>query len=161
MCAPADQMNPGPQPDAERRARCPTFVKAVPGECRWAVRVDGTAQRSRHSPVRDELPYAREDAATDYGDVGSWTDVDGITAFMEKVHEPFGDTNHMLSNFVVDVDGDRAEATSYVHVVLALKGSVGGWVDSVGRYEDTLVRTPGGWQIANRRTRLTRTVTSS
>ena len=102
-----------------------------------------------------------EDAATDYGDVGSWTDLDGITAFMEKVHEPFGDTNHMLSNFVVEVDGDRAEATSYVHVVLALKGSDGGWVDSVGRYEDTLVRTPSGWRIAKRRTHLTRTFASS
>jgi len=102
-----------------------------------------------------------EDAVTDYGDVGSWTDVEGITAFMEKAHEPFGDTNHMLSNFVVEVDGDRAQATSYVHVVLALKGSVAGWVDSVGRYGDTLVRTPGGWRIAERRTRLTRTITGS
>ena len=102
-----------------------------------------------------------EHASTDYGGIGSWSDVDGIARFMEAAHVGFGNTNHMLSNFVIDVDGDRARATSYVHVVLAYARDPGNWVESVGRYEDSLVRTPAGWQIAERRTILTRTVTSS
>ena len=102
-----------------------------------------------------------ENASTDYGDVGAWSDVDGITSFMEATHRLFGNTNHMLSNFVVNVDGDRARATSYVHVVLAFARDPEKWVDSVGRYEDTLVRNSAGWQIAERRTILTRTVTNS
>ena len=102
-----------------------------------------------------------EDASTDYGRIGSWSDVDGIAHFMEAAHVDFGNTNHMLSNFVIDVDGDRARATSSVHVVLAYARDPRRWVESVGRYEDRLVRTPAGWQIAERRTILTRTVTSS
>jgi hypothetical protein len=67
----------------------------------------------------------------------------------------------MLPNLVIDVDGNRARATSYVHVVLAYARDPANWVESVGRYEDSLVRTPTGWQIAERRTILTSTVTSS
>jgi 3-phenylpropionate/cinnamic acid dioxygenase small subunit len=101
-----------------------------------------------------------ENASTDYGSIGAWSDVHSIARFMEAAHIDFGNTNHMLSNFVIEVHGDRARATSYVHVVLAYARDPGNWVDSVGRYEDTLVRTSVGWQIAERRTILTRTVTS-
>ena len=101
-----------------------------------------------------------DDAETDYGESGSWRDVDGLTAFMEAAHAGFGPTNHMLSNFVIDVDGDRARATTYVHAVLVFADDPSAWVDSVGRYDDTLVRTVDGWRIDRRRTRLTRTITS-
>ncbi|MBM4268157.1 MAG: nuclear transport factor 2 family protein [Deltaproteobacteria bacterium] len=96
------------------------------------------------------------DASTDYGDIGKWSDADGIVAFMEAAHQGFRATNHMLSNFVVRVDGDRARATTYFHAVLSFAGDEAAWVDSVGRYEDTLVRAADGWQIASRRTLMTR-----
>jgi uncharacterized protein (TIGR02246 family) len=100
------------------------------------------------------------DATTDYGEIGSWADADGITRFMDAAHQGFGATNHMLSNFVIEVDGDWARATTSVHAVLAF-ADASGWIDSVGRYEDDLVRTPDGWRIARRRAHLTRTLTGS
>ncbi len=97
------------------------------------------------------------DLKADYGDYGRWADVDGITAYMERAHLGFEATNHLLSNFVIEVDGDRASAVSYVHVVLVFGGESTSWIDGIGRYEDRLVRTGEGWRIAQRtfhRTRL-------
>jgi 3-phenylpropionate/cinnamic acid dioxygenase small subunit len=101
-----------------------------------------------------------DDAVTDYGDIGRWSDIDGITGFMEAAHLGFRATNHMLSNFVIDLEGDQARATTYFHAVLAFAGDSEDWIDSVGRYEDTLVRTPDGWRIAERRTHITRMLSS-
>lgn len=100
------------------------------------------------------------DAATDYGDIGRWSDIDGITAFMEVSHQGFRATNHMLSNFVIDVDGNRARATTYVHAVLAFDRPEAGSIDAVGRYEDSLVRREDGWRIARRRFLTTRVLRS-
>ena len=36
----------------------------------------------------------------------------------------------------------------------------GAWLDTVGQYEDTLVRTADGWRIAARRFRMTRMLSS-
>jgi len=76
---------------------------------------------------------------------------------MVAAHEGFGATNHCLSNFVIDVDGDRATARSYVHVVLVHRDDPSAWIDSVGTYDDTLVHTEDGWKIATRTFRHTRT----
>ena len=78
---------------------------------------------------------------------------------MEAAHAGFGPSNHMLSNFVIEVEGDRARAASYVHVVLALANDPTSWVDSVGRYNDMLVRITDEWRIAERRLTMTRTTT--
>jgi 3-phenylpropionate/cinnamic acid dioxygenase small subunit len=101
------------------------------------------------------------DATTDYGEIGGWSDIEGITSFMEEAHMGFGPSNHMLSNFVIEVEEDRSSAASYVHVVLAFAHDPTSWVDSVGRYDDKLVRTTDGWRIAERRVTMTRTTTGS
>ena len=79
--------------------------------------------------------------------------------------EPKGEARdeqpHRLSNFVIEVKEDRASAASYVHVVLAFAHDPTNWVDSVGRYDDMLVRTTDGWRIAARRVTMTRTTTGS
>ena len=95
----------------------------------------------------------------DYGAIGRWTDAGAITEHMAAVHEKYRATNHCLSNFVVDVSGDRASAVSYVQAVLALEGEAQAGLEAVGRYEDTLVRTADGWRIAKRTFLLTRTST--
>lgn len=99
-----------------------------------------------------------DDAVTDYGDIGRWTSVEGIAAFMQDSHAGLGATNHMISNIEVEVDGDEATARAYVHAVLATDGDPQSWIDSVGTYDDRLVRTPAGWRIAERTFRLTRMV---
>jgi 3-phenylpropionate/cinnamic acid dioxygenase small subunit len=96
------------------------------------------------------------DAETDYGSIGGWSGADEITAWMAAAHEKYQATNHLMSNFVIDVSGDRATAVSYVHAVLALAGEDVRGLEAVGTYRDTLVRTGNGWQIEKRTAVMTR-----
>jgi 3-phenylpropionate/cinnamic acid dioxygenase small subunit len=100
------------------------------------------------------------DVHADYGDIGVWDDVDGITEFMAAVHETMPATNHLLSNIAIDLDGDRASVTSYVHAVLLLDRDPQQWVDAVGTYADTFVRTDDGWRIRERTFTPTRLLSS-
>jgi 3-phenylpropionate/cinnamic acid dioxygenase small subunit len=92
-----------------------------------------------------------DDVQADYGDIGLWTDVDGITEFMATSHQGMPATNHMLTNMAIAVDGDRAKAVTYVHAVLVLSRDPEQSIDAVGKYEDSLVRTADGWRIAARK----------
>jgi 3-phenylpropionate/cinnamic acid dioxygenase small subunit len=96
------------------------------------------------------------DAESDYGSIGQWADADAITAHMAAVHEKYRATSHCMSNFVISVSGDHATAVSYVQCVLALDGEAEAGLEAVGRYEDALVRTDSGWQIAKRKMFMTR-----
>ena len=90
------------------------------------------------------------DCRADYGDLGSWQGVDGLTGYMVATHAGMGHTLHRLSNIAVTVDGDEAEARSYVDaVIMAPDGGSG--VNAVGFYDDRLRRTVDGWRIAERR----------
>jgi hypothetical protein len=80
---------------------------------------------------------------------------------MRAAHRSLGATHHRLSNFVIDVDGDRATARSYVHAVLLLvPGDSAHWVETIGSYDDTFVRAPAGWRISRRVAHTARTLTS-
>jgi 3-phenylpropionate/cinnamic acid dioxygenase small subunit len=96
------------------------------------------------------------DVHADYGDIGVWHDVDGITDFMITSHRDMPSTRHMISNIAIAVDGDTATATSYVHAVLVLSAEPPSWIDAVGGYTDALVRTDDGWRIRARTFSLTR-----
>jgi 3-phenylpropionate/cinnamic acid dioxygenase small subunit len=92
-----------------------------------------------------------EDVQANYGEgVGRWEGVDGITEYMTFMHKDMLDTKHMLSNFVIEVDGDTASASTYVHAVLVVSHEPLTWFEPVGRYEDRLVRTADGWRISHR-----------
>lgn len=105
------------------------------------------------------------DVVADYGEVGRFTGVDALTDFMFASHDAMGPTHHRLSNFVIDVgqdgDEDRASARSYVHAVLiATRGDSGSWIDIVGHYDDTFVRTADGWRISHRTVHVARAMTA-
>jgi 3-phenylpropionate/cinnamic acid dioxygenase small subunit len=100
------------------------------------------------------------DVRADYGDIGKWGDVDGITAFMAAAHEGMAATQHMMSNASIDLDGDVAAVVSYVHAVLMVTRDPPSWVDAVGRYVDRFVRTADGWRIAERTYHMTRLLRS-
>jgi 3-phenylpropionate/cinnamic acid dioxygenase small subunit len=136
-----------------------------------------SAERSDHELVTDVLVrYATgidtkdwalfrtcftHDVRADYGEgVGSWSDVDGITEYMTVMHADMLDTKHMLSNFVITIDGDTASASTYVHAVLVVTDDPLTWYEPVGRYEDRLVRTPDGWRICERTFHSTRMTSS-
>ncbi len=90
------------------------------------------------------------DCVLDYGEIGKWNGVDAVTEFMDQVHAMAVHTMHRLSNHAITVDGDTATARTYVDSLIMAQDNSSG-VSGIGFYDDDLVRTPGGWQIARRR----------
>lgn len=91
-----------------------------------------------------------EDCELDYGEIGSWTGVDEVTEFMEKVHAMAGHTLHRLSNQAITVNGETAVARTYVDALIMATDNQTG-VNGIGFYDDDIVRTADGWRIARRR----------
>ncbi|MBI3214383.1 MAG: nuclear transport factor 2 family protein [Mycobacterium sp.] len=91
-----------------------------------------------------------EDCELDYGKIGSWRGVEAVTEFMVQAHAQAGHTLHRLSNIAVTVNGDRAQARSYVDVLVLSSDNTAG-VNAAGFYDDELVRAVDGWRIARRR----------
>jgi 3-phenylpropionate/cinnamic acid dioxygenase small subunit len=91
-----------------------------------------------------------DDCELDYGEVGSWKGVDAVTEFMQQAHAMAGHTMHRLTNQVITVDGDTAEARTYVDALIMLGDNTSG-VNAAGFYDDELVRTDDGWRVARRR----------
>jgi hypothetical protein len=95
----------------------------------------------------------------DYQQLGRFTSPDALTDVMRQLHENMGPTYHRLSNFVINVDGDRATVRSYVHAILMLQPDDDtNWVDALGHYDDVFVRTADGWRINKRVSRTARTL---
>lgn len=90
------------------------------------------------------------DCVVDYGEIGVWSGVEEITAYMIAVHENCGYTLHRISNVDVEALGEGARARSYVDAVIMGPDNRDG-VRAIGFYGDHLVRSDGaGWQIAQR-----------
>ena len=107
----------------------------------------------RHLDNRDFAAYSRL-FAKDGEWVGGFGSVSGpanIQAFMEKNMGPgriAPENYHLLSNFVITVNGDTATAWSrWAFVVPAERGAV---ISQAGRYDDTLVREDGRWRFKRR-----------
>jgi hypothetical protein len=95
----------------------------------------------------------------DYQQLGRFTSPDALTDVMRQLHENMGPTYHRLSNFVINVEGDRATVRSYVQAVLMLQPDDDtNWVDALGHYDDVFVRTGEGWRINKRVSRTARTL---
>lgn len=107
----------------------------------------------RHLDTRDFAAYSRL-FAKDGEWAGGFGTVRGpaaIQAFMEKnLPGPNrGNTYHLLSNFVIDVQGDRATAWSrWAFVTGGTENKP--TVAQGGHYDDTLVRENGHWKFARR-----------
>ena len=75
-----------------------------------------------------------------------------VSAWLAKVLAPFTVVQHLVANFAIEIDGDRARSVCYFHNPMGLPGPDGTvsifWCG--GRYIDELVRTPEGWRICHR-----------
>jgi len=91
-----------------------------------------------------------DDCELNYGEIGSFTGVDAITEFMQQAHAMAGHTMHRLTNQAIAVDGDTAEARTYVDALIMV-GDSGSGVNAAGFYDDELIRTDDGWRVARRR----------
>jgi 3-phenylpropionate/cinnamic acid dioxygenase small subunit len=96
----------------------------------------------------------------DYQQLGRFTSPDALTDLMRQLHENMGPTYHRMSNFVINVDGDKATVRSYVNAVLMLQpDDTTNWVEALGHYDDVFVRTADGWKIRQRISSTARTLT--
>ena len=91
-----------------------------------------------------------DDCELDYGEIGAFKGADAVTEFMRQAHALAGHTMHRLTNQVITVDGDSAQARTYVDALIMLADNSSG-VNAAGFYDDEFVRTEKGWQIARRR----------
>lgn len=91
-----------------------------------------------------------DDCQLDYGEIGTWSGVDAVADFMEKVHALAGHTLHRLTNQAITLHGDTATARTYIDGLI-MAGDNSSGVNAIGFYDDDIVRTPAGWRIARRR----------
>ncbi len=91
------------------------------------------------------------DAVADLGLEGQ----NGIEAIIERVSTalgPLDDSQHMVSNHQIAIDGDRADGRCYLQAQHIRHDAEGGPLYTVGgRYEDRYARTESGWRITERR----------
>lgn len=98
-----------------------------------------------------------EDAETDFGGAAVFTGLANIKQVFDAIHAPFKATQHAARGHHVSVIGDTATCVSYVHAhfIRDVAGEGGNMFESIGWYDDTLVRTSLGWRIARRVCRTT------
>jgi len=104
-----------------------------------------------------------EDYANLFVEEGAWEGgfgvAEGRAAILAMMQEAFGSSGevpenpgfHVMTNMIVDTDGDTA--TAWSRWTFFMKGADGqAVVGSAGRYEDTLVRRDGEWKFLRRKT---------
>jgi hypothetical protein len=94
------------------------------------------------------------DARADYNPASrwsQWSDLATLKRDFAAFHDPLDGSQHTVTNHQVIVDGDHANALSYVVVRLIRKMSEGeNFFQMGGWYDDRLVRTRAGWRIKTR-----------
>jgi hypothetical protein len=125
-------------------------------------RVDIQELLVRYGYLLDTFQFERiapeiftEDATLDYG-TGEIVGREGISAFFEQFRGGLDGISHMITNFIVEVNGDTARSLSrntgwHWHSFLGPRGSLR-TADMVliGGYDDELRREGDGWRIASR-----------
>lgn len=108
---------------------------------RYADRIDA------NDPIGSAACFA-EDGVGHYW--GEFVGREAIAARLAGILDQFLCTSHHLTNWLIDIDGDRASAQSYVYAFHRRRGDeLPFWVSA--RWVDQLVRTPNeGWRFARR-----------
>jgi 3-phenylpropionate/cinnamic acid dioxygenase small subunit len=89
-------------------------------------------------------------------DGGRFEGIDAIVAICRLSLEPLTSSQHLLGNFAVRVDGDRATSSCYLHAQHFRVGDRGlNTYVMAGTYRDRLIRTHDGWRIEHRELEIT------
>jgi hypothetical protein len=91
-----------------------------------------------------------EDATAEYA-----ARLEGRSAIVESIRGFLGGcgpSQHLLGNYEIRIDGDRAEAVTKARVIHVGAGSRAHLTpyEAIGVYRDELARTPQGWRITHR-----------
>jgi len=74
-----------------------------------------------------------------------------LVGFLDGILGPLDATQHIATNFTVEVEGEEASATSYLHAQHVRHDAPGGPnFIFAGTYRDRLKRTEEGWRITRR-----------
>jgi hypothetical protein len=113
------------------------------------INLYGFAMDTQRWDLFDRIFTEHVDA--DYGETSHWTNRAQFKADFGSFHELFDATQHVMTNHLVVVDGDKAAAHTYGawRLIRHAAGDPPVW-DGTGYYDDQLVRTQGGWRIAKR-----------
>ena len=88
-----------------------------------------------------------DDAELDYSTTGGPAGPrDEIVAWLEASLSQVETIHHVVSNFQIDLDGDRADVVAMFHCSIRLPGADGMLVTG-GYYREEHVRTADGWRI--------------
>lgn len=111
----------------------------------------------RYAQLLDTKKYARltevftPEATANYVGMAVCKGLESIIGLVSGVLDRCGNTQHLLGNVQIDVQGDKATSSCYLQ---AIHVGLGDYSDRLlivwGEYRDQLVRTPGGWRIVYR-----------
>jgi len=95
------------------------------------------------------------DATGDYGPDHQRGDRAAIIASIQSHLGGCGPTQHLLGNYDVDINGDRATSSCRIRAYHRGTGEEADlFYECFGQYDDVLQRTADGWRIAHRRMRV-------
>ena len=113
---------------------------------RYAEMVD-----RRDWPQMDQIfaLEARIDYASTGGHAGPFRET---LAWLDRALESWPINLHIISNLIIEFDGDLATARCYFHAPMARETEEGPQyvITNAGHYQDRLIRTPTGWRILER-----------
>ncbi|MGI5242255.1 nuclear transport factor 2 family protein [Dactylosporangium sp. CA-139066] len=93
------------------------------------------------------------DAVGVYETLGEQHGYERIEALCRGALEPLAATQHIITNIVVELAGDRARTSCYLQSMHVRERPDGDNFIVAGQYRDELVRTADGWRIARRNLR--------
>ncbi len=104
---------------------------------------------TRDWPLMDTV--FTEDAISVYGGQQTIPNRRTLVKVIRHHLQGCGPTQHLLGNFRITVEGDRAHCVCYVRAAHVGLGSRASMVYEVwGEYRDQLIRTTEGWRICER-----------
>ena len=112
----------------------------------------------RYAELLDTKRYARltevftQDARAHYVGMAECNGVASIVNLVSGVLDQCGNTQHLLGNVRIDMQGDEATSSCYLQAIHVGLGDYSDRLLTVwGEYRDRLVRTPAaGWRITHR-----------
>lgn len=128
----------------------------VASQVQWLVDIEQIKQLKARYALACDDNYAPdtlaalfvEDAVWDGGFMGRAEGRQGIRDFFTNASSMVGFAVHGVSNPLIEVDGDRARGSWYLHQPMTMKGADAAfWF--CARYDDEYVRTPQGWKFQN------------
>ena len=113
------------------------------------INLYGLAMDTQRWDLFDRIFTEQVDA--DYGATSHWHDRECFKRDFGSFHTLFDATQHVMTNHLVEVEGDRAWSHTYGawRLIRHAAGDPPVW-DGTGYYDDTWSRTHSGWRILKR-----------